>query len=584
VLSIFVMPAIEDDAAHQQLLRHPMVQRLTRVPRGRFTFTSTCYTNLGRRRLQHAHHAVDFLLVANAAGLQQLDDMQNRTDMLGDFLADHGSHRRGNTNPPRHPVTPPVIRPIPATTSLAGAFSRASVEVPCPPRASRRPWPRFHLVGQPPNAPAATTRPLKYTSTIIYTDGSSKLNVAGAGVVTLTPGAPPVTQKIHVGLGRSLRGELVGISSAIRGAVDTDDITIASDCLTAMSAIRNGLYDTGSMQGHAEERELRLAVKLLRARAGRTAFIKVKSHVGITGNELADKAAEAGRTDPTLTRPPPPANAAADDDVPPKLSVVVSATDDPVQKADLTAIFNSIAVDEIQAKERARATSGSTNGQSMASRWIEAATEGDYVDPTSFGFDKVRLAARVTHTLNRCRMNQRVRHWGTRCKAPGCRGKLNNLLHGRGACRNKKIRRLITDCSNESVHLVAATALASGMDGCTLLVNAGTKYGASKREDYTIPDWALPGPPGNRGFPDKPDLVLIKNWVGDQPGQPPPTNTKRTPGYAGPTVTDLRDCGAQDGARPVPPGVTQRKAQHLCPACPGTDARGLGGGALHRRH
>ena len=54
------------------------------------------------------------------------------------------------------------------------------------------------------------------------------------------------------------------------------------------------------------------------------------------------------------------------------------------------------------------------------------------------------------------------------------------------------------------------------------------------REDFTIPDWALDGTPGNRGFPDKPDIVIIKNW---QVGQPPPTNAKRTPGYAGPVVT-----------------------------------------------
>jgi hypothetical protein len=42
------------------------------------------------------------------------------------------------------------------------------------------------------------------------------------------------------------------------------------------------------------------------------------------------------------------------------------------------------------------------------------------------------------------------------------------------------------------------------------------------------------GRPGRRGYPDKPDLVLIRGWA---VGQPPPTNAKRTPGYTGPVIT-----------------------------------------------
>jgi hypothetical protein len=94
------------------------------------------------------------------------------------------------------------------------------------------------------------------------------------------------------------------------------------------------------------------------------------------------------------------------------------------------------------------------------------------------------------------------------------------------------MRGLITDCSNQSVHIVADAARPE--DGSsTLLINAGVKYG-NKREDFTIPGWALPGRPGHRGFPDKPDIVLIRNWA---EGQPPPTNKKRDPNYTGPVVT-----------------------------------------------
>ena len=28
-------------------------------------------------------------------------------------------------------------------------------------------------------------------------------------------------------------------------------------------------------------------------------------------------------------------------------------------------------------------------------------------------------------------------------------------------------------------------------------------------EEYTIPNWMLPGTPGQRGFPNKPDMVIV---------------------------------------------------------------------------
>ena len=137
--------------------------------------------------------------------------------------------------------------------------------------------------------------------------------------------------------------------------------------------------------------------------------------------------------------------------------------------------------------------------------------------------------------MNRIRMNQRPRNFNKRCEAPGCGKTVLNLVHGRGTCGNTVMRNLITDCSNESVHIIADAVSAGNLEQCALLVNAGNKYG-TKREDFTIPAWALPGAPGHRGFPDKPDIVVIKNW---QRGAPPPTNAKRTPGYTGPVITFL---------------------------------------------
>ena len=245
---------------------------------------------------------------------------------------------------------------------------------------------------------------------------------------------------------------------------------------------------------------------------------------------------------PSLIRTPPPAAGAQsdDDDEPPKVTVIATATDEPVTKADLEEIATAALLAEIDAAEAARIArlASSTNdkgkGSSIPSRWIKAANSG-YVNPMSFGFDKARLGAMPSRTMNRIRVQQHPRNFNKQCAAPGCNTQVFNLVHGRGACQNNEMRGLITDCSNQSVHITADAVGSGSLKLCTLLVNAGTKYGP-QREDATIPAWALPGVPGRRGFPDKPDIVIIKNWSA---GQPPPMNAKLTPGYAGPAVAFL---------------------------------------------
>jgi hypothetical protein len=315
-----------------------------------------------------------------------------------------------------------------------------------------------------------------------------------------------------------------------------------------MCAVQKALCDPQSMVGHAEEPELRRAVKLMRARKGRCTLIKVKSHIGITGNELADEAADVGRADPNHITPPAPTAAGQpdDDEIAPKISVTDAASGEPADKAGLEKIMADHIVDRIKAIELTRAAKATAEaakadpasrrkipGPSVAYRWIEASEH--LIDPGAYGFDKPRLFPTVSRTLNRIRMQQRPHNFKKRCQAPGCNRSVFNLVHGRGGCCNITLRGLITDCSNQSVHLVADTARSD--DGnCVLLVNAGVKYGSLKLEDFTIPGWALPhirGRPGHRPFPDKPDIVLIRGWAGGTP----PTNAKLTPGYSGPVVT-----------------------------------------------
>jgi hypothetical protein len=74
-----------------------------------------------------------------------------------------------------------------------------------------------------------------------------------------------------------------------------EGVVIASDCDVAITLIENAMCDDTSMCGAPEEDKLREAVANMKKLKGKTTLIKVRGHVGITGNEAADEAAKAAR-------------------------------------------------------------------------------------------------------------------------------------------------------------------------------------------------------------------------------------------------------------------------------------------------
>ena len=50
-------------------------------------------------------------------------------------------------------------------------------------------------------------------------------------------------------------------------------------------------------------------------------------------------------------------------------------------------------------------------------------------------------------------------------------------------------------------------------------------------EQYTVPEWMLPGTPGRRGFPDKPDIVILKGWPKANEHPLGPTNKSPEHGF-----------------------------------------------------
>ena len=186
---------------------------------------------------------------------------------------------------------------------------------------------------------------------------------------------------------------------------------------------------------------------------------------------------------------------------------------------------------EAENERRVKVANGtSTDGPSVAFGWVTAARTEAYLNPVSFGFDKVRLKYRCARDFNRGKMLQGSRYHGKKCPLPGCNLKIENRFHFRSGCHNTDQSDVITTCANKQVHRIRKAFEKGEQARWTLLVNAGVKLAKNGAEDETIPGWMLPeekyGKFGNRPFPDKVDMVLVRGWDSTTP--PPATRQEKS--------------------------------------------------------
>jgi len=121
-----------------------------------------------------------------------------------------------------------------------------------------------------------------------YTDGSvqnleSSFRIAGSAYVELD------AQSRVLGRGgisshakESLGAEVDALCLVLVAVSDDDDVMIHTDSLSALQIIMK-VKDTGVM-----DERVRQVLRMIMQREGATGFHKVKAHIGIIGNELAD--------------------------------------------------------------------------------------------------------------------------------------------------------------------------------------------------------------------------------------------------------------------------------------------------------
>jgi ribonuclease HI len=303
----------------------------------------------------------------------------------------------------------------------------------------------------------ASSRTLKWAGTpISYSDGSAKDGHAGAGVIVPQRDGSFLSILVHVGLGSSLCAELTALNYLFKHTSRDEPLYAASDCLVAMQAILKGTIDRQSMNGHAEEDILRQCVRNIMKRKAHTHLIKVKAHVGISGNEQADKVAEKARKASMPERNAGSTGSvelelyiSTDGRVLTKLCIaknlsmqpkikVANTQGLPMKKAQIHEAFVAKARREVLEAEKERqikvANGTSTDGPSVAVGWVTVAQTEAYLNPVSFGFDKIRLKDRCARDFNRGKMMQGSRYHGKKCPLPGCNLKIENRFHFRSGC------------------------------------------------------------------------------------------------------------------------------------------------------
>ena len=174
-------------------------------------------------------------------------------------------------------------------------------------------------------APIVTTaytadRPLRYhTDYLVYADGSAlSCGALGAAYHNASSGATTsATVAGHASqINTVLRAELVAIYMSLRDTPNVPSLTILPDSQCSIQLIRKALYSPDAVKWKKHKVLLLHIVHNITCRlhAGTTVHIqKVRAHIGVSGNEIADGAARhaahagaAHTATPTAAPPNPP--------------------------------------------------------------------------------------------------------------------------------------------------------------------------------------------------------------------------------------------------------------------------------------
>ena len=270
-------------SAYMNLLGHPNVERVVTFKRNTFAFIPP--DALGTTGGGKAGWPVMVIEVTNAAGRAKYRTAGYRRKIAQSGVSLGAQVAEGEDL---------AFRPWPPQTRERHKVPSEYTEAPW-----RTPDSRRVLAGGEPLAVTAVTDigsrlAHVHEGTQLYTDGSKIRGEVGAGVHDAsTVGHPGLKMKVN-GAQTVNRAELVAILEAVRYAPTDDDVVIYTDSMVALQKVRNWILRP-SQQTDGKHSDVAHAICTLiverRARV-RTKILKVPAHVGVPGNEEADRLAK----------------------------------------------------------------------------------------------------------------------------------------------------------------------------------------------------------------------------------------------------------------------------------------------------
>jgi ribonuclease HI len=518
-LFIFVAPHWPNKAFHHSLCQSNKAHVLFSAPAKTL---NTVLHQHGPTATANApyNYAVDVWIVANEAGLETYYDADAFPALHAQIIA--------------------ACTPTSGTSHLSVAINKPAIytwlveEAANPAQRATRPPRRARRRNQAPTADAQPTHhnaprlpqptPMRqrtlafpHAASIIFTDGSQKKNTPNCGCGVFTSNNASINASFQfTGVQTIMRAELSAISYALGRAPTTENITIATDSLSSLQAIRKALNKPHRVRHHRSAKLLQQIVRQLQQRhasGSHTSLIKVRAHTGIAGNEEADKlakrAVEGDCSVPTINNP---AETTYNFDWQTRTS-----------EGRTNVLHDGKQISQAATDARV-ATVCEKYPQTPAAKWATAATKDGLLHAASNAF---RNTQSITFKQKRTLLQLRCHRWignglknkwrlapNPRC--PHCTspyGAYDDGLHSAICCKHPQLAGMITLRHDKAVHLIVdAVQKAHHERPFHLFVSAGRRFQESSNTlSNTIPDWALPG------NTLKPDLVLVLGWSEDMP-------------------------------------------------------------------
>ena len=328
------------------------------------------------------------------------------------------------------------------------------------------------------------------------------------------------------------RAELVTIPATLQ-RMETQDCTIATDSLASMFMINNALrsFSRTSESPHSELLKVIAQVILSRAKLGlKTSLLKVKSHIGVQGNDMADQLANAARDSEQCSISIAIGNDAFHDRKWPAI-LKRSGTSQGQQQQTWHKAGNLHAC--IRKHAAASQAKGLTRPGDYHGNWANVTTE---LHASSFGFwrnaaipfwTKVNmLKAQWGQLWNKSiACNRRMAYMSGQARAtnPSCPlcGEKDGISHMLGGCTHPLMTALQIERHNLASRKILRLLLEGALGNCYMVADVGShaRLGNLGALDSRIPTWLVSDIEASEHGADRQKLrpdIMITNLPHDQ--------------------------------------------------------------------